>query len=37
MLNSFNPESKLKDTEYANKNKLIDLLTGLKELKFVTH
>ena len=37
MLNSFNPELKLKDTEYANRNKPIDLLAGLKGLKFVTH
>ena len=36
MLNSFNPELKLKDTEYANKDQPTDLLTELKGLKFVT-
>ena len=37
MLNSFNPELKLKDNEYANKNQPTYLLTGLKGSKFVTH
>ena len=35
ILNSFNHELQLKDTEYAIRNKLIDLLTELKGLKFV--
>ena len=34
-MNSFNPELKLKDTESAIKNKLIDLLTELGRFKFV--
>ena len=34
--NSFNPELQLKDTEYAIRNKLIDLLTELKVFKFAT-
>ena len=36
ILNSFNPELQLKDTESAIKSKLIDLLTQLKGFKFVT-
>ena len=32
----FNPELQIKDTEYANRKKLIDLLTELKGFKFVT-
>ena len=36
ILNSFNPELQLKDTEYAIRNKLIDLLAELKSFKFVT-
>ena len=36
VLNSFNPELQLKDTESAIKIKLIDLLTQLKAFKFVT-
>ena len=36
ILNSFNPELQLKNTESAIKNKLIDLLTELKGFKFVT-
>ena len=32
----FSLELQLKDTEYAIKNKLIDLLTELKSFKFVT-
>ena len=36
MLNSFNPELHLKDTEAAIKNKLIDLLSELTGFKFVT-
>ena len=36
ILNSFNPELQLKDTESAIKSKLIELLTQLKGLKFVT-
>ena len=36
ILNHFNPEIQLKDTEYALKSKLIELLTQLKGLKFVT-
>ena len=33
---SFNPELQLKDTESAIKNKLIELMTQLKDFKFVT-
>ena len=33
---SFNPELQLKDTESANKSKLIELLNQLKDFKFVT-
>ena len=36
LLNSFNSELELKDTESAIKNKLKRLLTELKEFKFVT-
>ena len=36
ILNSFNPELQLKDTESAIKSKLIKLLTQLKDFKFVT-
>ena len=36
VLNSFNPELQLKDTEFAIKSKLIELLTQLKGFKFVT-
>ena len=36
ILNSFNPELQLKDTESANKSKLIESLTQLKGFKFVT-
>ena len=36
MLNPFNPELQLKDTESAIKSKLIDLMTQLKGFKFVT-
>ena len=36
ILNSFNPEIQLKDTESAIKNKLIDLLTESKGFKFLT-
>ena len=36
ILNSFNAELQLKDTESAIKSKLIDLLTQLKSFKFVT-
>ena len=36
ILNSFNPELNLKDTESAIKITLINLLTQLKVLKFVT-
>ena len=32
ILNSFNPELQIKDTEYAIKSKLIELLTQLKVL-----
>ena len=35
ILNSFNPEIQLKDTEYAIRNKLIDLVTELKDFKFM--
>ena len=35
-MNSFNPELQLKDTEYAIKNKLINLLIKLKDFKFET-
>ena len=35
MLNSFNPELQLKDTESEIKSKLIELLTQLKGFKFV--
>ena len=36
ILNSFNPELQLKDTESTVKSKLIELLTQLKSFKFVT-
>ena len=36
ILNSFNPELQLKDTESAIENKLKDLLSELKYFKFVT-
>ena len=36
ILNSFNPELQLKDTESAIKNKLIELLIQLKGFKFLT-
>ena len=36
ILNYFNPDLQLKDTESAIKNKLTDLLTGLKGFKFMT-
>ena len=36
ILNSYNPEIQLKDTEYAIENKIIDLFTELKDLKFMT-
>ena len=36
ILNSFDPELQLKDTEPAIKSKLIELLTQLKSFKFVT-
>ena len=36
ILNSFNPEIQLKDTESAIKNKLINLLPELRGFKFVT-
>ena len=36
ILNSFNPDIQLKDTEYAIRNKLIDLVTELKDFKFMT-
>ena len=36
MLNRFNPELQLKDTESAIKNKPIELLIQLKVFKFVT-
>ena len=36
ILNSFNPELQLKDTESTIKIKLIELLTQLKVFKFVT-
>ena len=36
ILNSFNLELQLKDTESAIKSKLIELLTQLKGFKFVT-
>ena len=35
ILNSFNPELQLKDTEPAIKSKLIELLTQLKSFKLV--
>ena len=35
-MNSFNLELQLKDTESAIKSKLIELLTQLKDFKFVT-
>ena len=35
ILNSLNPEVQLKDTESAIKSKLIELLTQLKDFKFV--
>ena len=36
ILNSFNPELQLKDTESTIKSKLIDLLSELKCFNFVT-
>ena len=36
ILNSFNPELHLKDTESPSKSNLIELLTQLKGFKFVT-
>ena len=36
MLNSFNPELQLKDTESTIKGKAIELLTQLRDFKFVT-
>ena len=36
VLNSFNPELQLNDTESVITNKLIDLLSELKRFKFVT-
>ena len=36
ILNSFNAELRLKDTEYATKIKLINLLSELRVFKFVT-
>ena len=36
ILNSFGLELQLKDTEYVIRNKLIDLATELKGIKFVT-
>ena len=36
ILHSFNHELQLKDNEFANKTKLIELLTQLKGFKFVT-
>ena len=36
ILNSFHPELQLKDTKFAIKSKLIELLTQLKGFKFVT-
>ena len=35
ILNSYNPEIQLKDAEYAIENKLMDLFTELKDLKFM--
>ena len=35
ILNSFNPELQLNDTEFAIKTKLIELLTGLRGFKFM--
>ena len=37
ILNHFNSEAQLKDTEYAVRNKLIDLLTELKGLNLWRH
>ena len=36
ILHSFNPELQLKDTEFAIKSKVIELLTQLRGFKFVT-
>ena len=36
ILNSFNPEQQLKDTESAIKNNVINLLSKLRGFKFVT-
>ena len=36
ILNSFNPELQLKDTESASKSKVIELLSQLRGFKFVT-
>ena len=35
-MNSFSPKLQLKNTEYAIRNKLLDLLTELKGFQFVT-
>ena len=35
ILNAFNPELQLKDTEFAIRNKPIDLLTEMKRFKYV--
>ena len=35
ILNSFNPGLQLKDTEFAIKTKLTELLTGLRGFKFM--
>ena len=35
ILNSFNPELQLKDTESAFKSKLIELLSELREFRFL--
>ena len=35
ILNSFNPELQLRDTVYAIRNKLVDVLAELKDCKFL--
>ena len=37
ILNTFNPELQVKDTEFAIKNELTNLLSELRAFKFVTN
>ena len=36
ILNAFDPELQLEDTDFAIRNKPVDLLTEMKEFKYVT-